>query len=173
VSAASSVAQVVIPSQYSLGTALQLVRWLNLSFDYSRIDWQKGTLENYYVPGLLLPYPQKADFSSQQKNISNLRMGMEIDLPMRQWLLHLRGGWFADRQLYVDSSDQAVKINGYTAGVGCEISHYLQMEIAYQRQNAAWKENGYFFKSQEVSSRYSANLLKFSLTYSFGRIFKD
>lgn len=169
----SSLAQVVLPAQYSLGAALQLVHWLNLSFDYSRIDWQKGTIENYYDPGLLLPYPQKADFSSEQKNISNLRMGMEIDLPLRQWLLHLRGGWFADRQLYVDSSDQAVKISGYTAGLGCEISHYLQMEIAYQRQNAAWKEKGYFLQNQEVSSNYSANLLKFSLTYRFGRIFKD
>jgi hypothetical protein len=166
-SARSSLAQVVIPSQYSLGAALQPNGWLNLSFDYSYIDWQKGTLENYYDYGLLLPYPQKAYFSTDQKNIRNLRMGMEIDLPLRQWLLHLRGGWFADRQLYVDNSDQAVKISGYAAGVGCEFSHYLQVEIAYQRQK------GYFFINQEVSSNYSANLLKFSLTYRFGRIFKD
>lgn len=171
--AESSLAQVVIPAQYSLGVAWQLVRWLNVSFDYSRINWQNGTLENYYDSGLLLPYPQKADFSSEQKNISNLRLGMEIDLPLRRWILHLRGGWFADRQLYTDSADQAVKISGYAAGVGCEISRYLQLEIAYQRKNADWMEKNYFFKNQDVSSHFSADLLKFSLTYRFGRIFKE
>jgi long-subunit fatty acid transport protein len=171
--AASSMARVVIPGQYSLGAALRPVRWLNLSFDYSRIDWQKGTIADYYDPGSVLPYPQKADFIRPQKNISNLRFGMEIDLPLRHWLLHLRGGWSSDRQLYADSSDQAVKINGYAAGIGCEFSQSLQLEIAYQRQNAAWRENSYFSNYQEVSSQTSADLLKFSLTYRFGRIFKE
>jgi hypothetical protein len=150
-----------------------LVRWLKLSFDSSRIDWQKGTLQNYYDSETILPYPQKVDFSSEQKNIFNLRAGMEIDLPLRKWLLHLRGGWSADKQLYVDRSDQAVKISGYAAGIGCEFSHYLQMEIAFQRQNSVWNENGYFNNRKEIASRYSANLLKFSITYRFGHIFKD
>jgi hypothetical protein len=172
-SAKGALAQVVIPAQYSLGAALQLASWLNLSFDYSRIDWQKGTIGDYYASGSLLPYPQKADFSSEQKNVSNLRLGMEIDLPLRRLLLHLRSGWFADKQLYADSSGQAVKISGYAAGVGCELSKYLQMEIAYLRQNGAWPENSYFLNSREVSGKYSANLLKFSLTYRFGRIFKE
>jgi len=172
-SAKSSLAQVVIPSQYSLGAALKPFRGLNLSFDYSRIDWQKGTLENYYDQGSLLPYPQKAYFSTEQKNISNVRMGMEIDLPLRSWILHLRGGWSADGQLYTDNSGQAVKINGYAAGLGCEFSRYLQLEIAFQRQDAVWNEEGYFMNDQAVPSRFSANLLKFSLTYRFGRIFKD
>jgi long-subunit fatty acid transport protein len=171
--ATSSLAQVVIPTQYSLGAALQPVRGLNLSFDYSRIEWEKGTLANYYDSEFILPYPQKDASSAEQKNISNLRLGMEIDVPLRKLLLHLRGGWCADKQLYVDSSDQAVKVIGYTAGIGCEFSHYLQIEIAYQRQNAAWQEKGYFLETQEVSSKYSANLLKFSLTYRFGRIFKE
>jgi long-subunit fatty acid transport protein len=172
-SAKGALAQVVIPAQYSLGAALQLASWLNLSFDYSRIDWQKGTIGDYYASGSLLPYPQKADFSSEQKNVSNLRLGMEIDLPLRRLLLHLRSGWFADKQLYADSSGQAVKISGYAAGVGCELSKYLQMEIAYLRQNGAWPENSYFLNSRKVSGKYSANLLKFSLTYRFGRIFKE
>jgi hypothetical protein len=171
--AKSSVAQVVIPAQYSLGAALQPFRWLHMSFDYSRIDWQKGTIGNYYDSEILLPYPQKTDFSSEQKNISNLRMGLEIDLPLFKRLLHLRGGRLDEKQLYVDSSGQAVKIIGYTAGLGCEFSKYLQMEIAFQRQNANWNEKGYFYKNREVPSHYSANLLKFSLTYRFGRIFRD
>jgi len=172
-SATSSLAQVVIPSQYSLGAALRPVRWLNLSFDYSRIGWEKGTITDYYDPGSVLPYPQKADFDRPQKNIINLRLGLEIDLHVRRWLLHLRGGWSSDRQLYADSSDQAVRINGYAAGIGCEFSRSLQLEIAYQSQNAAWRENGYFPDSPEVPVTYSAALLKFSLTYRFGRLFKE
>jgi long-subunit fatty acid transport protein len=171
--ATASLARVVIPVQYSMGAALRLARWLNLSFDYSRIDWQKGTIADYYDPGSILPYPQKADFSRPQKNISNLRLGTEIDLPLRQWLLHLRGGLFSDRQLYADANDLAVKISGYAAGIGCEFSPYLQLEIAYQRQNAAWGENSYFPNYQEVSSRYRADVLKFSMTYRFGRFFKE
>jgi hypothetical protein len=169
----SSVARVVIPAQYSLGAALRPARWLNLSFDCTQIDWQKGTIENYYESELILPYPQKADFSSKQKKINDLRAGMEINVPWRQWLLHLRGGWFADKQLYADSFDQAIKISGFTAGIGFEISHYLQLEIAFQQQNTVWQEKNYFFKNREVASNYSADLLKFSLTYRFGRIFKD
>jgi long-subunit fatty acid transport protein len=171
--ATSSLAQVVIPIQYSLGAALRPVRWLNLSFDYSRIDWQKGTIENYYDPGSTLPYPQKADYNRGQKNVDNLRMGIEIDLPLRPCTVHLRGGLFSDRQLYADSSDQAVTVSGYAAGIGCEFSHYLLLEIGYQRQKAAWGENSFFSNHQEVSSHYSADLLKFSLTYRFGRFFKE
>lgn len=169
----SSLALVTIPSHYSLGAALRPARWLNLSIDYARIDWQKGTIENYYGPGSLLPYPQKYYSNRPQKNASNLRLGLEIDLPLRLWLLHLRGGWSSDGQLYADSSDQAVKIKGYSAGIGCEFSHYLQIEIAYQRQKASWLENSYFANSQEVPGTFRADLLKFSLTYRFGRIFKE
>jgi long-subunit fatty acid transport protein len=172
-SATGSLAQVVIPVQYSLGAALRLARWLNLSFDYSRIDWQKGTIANYYDPGSTLPYPQKVDFSRAQTNIINLRLGMEIDLPLRHWLLHLRGGLFSDRQLYTDANDHAVKVSGYAAGIGCEFSQSLQLEIAYQRQNATWGENSYFSNYQEVFNHYRADLLKFSMTYRFGRLFKE
>ncbi|MCX6557776.1 MAG: hypothetical protein NTW95_10165 [Candidatus Aminicenantes bacterium] len=169
----SSLARVIIPSQYSLGAALRPWRWLNLSFDYSRIDWRRGTLEAYYDFATPLPYPQKAYLGSQQQDVRNLRLGMEIDLPLRRLLLHFRGGWSSDGQLYADSSGQAVKVSGYAAGMACEFGNSLLLEIAFQRQSADWPEVGYFTDEPAVSSHYSADLLKFSLTYRFGRIFKE
>jgi hypothetical protein len=169
----SSLAQVNIPPQYSLGAAWRLAKWLNLSFDYSCIDWQKSILENYYIPGSVLPYPQKDNFDTEQKRVSNLRLGMEISLPLRWFLVHLRGGWSSDKQLYTDRSGQPVKVNGYAAGIAVEFSHYLLLEIAYQRQKADWLEDGYFEKDQAVASHFKDDLLKFSLTYRFGRIFKE
>ncbi|MBN2400154.1 MAG: outer membrane protein transport protein [Candidatus Aminicenantes bacterium] len=169
----NTLALVGIPAQYSLGAALRPAQWLNLSFDYSRIYWQKATLENYYIPGSVIPYPQKDDFDSEQKNVSNLRLGMEINVPLRWFLLHLRGGWSTDKQLYADSTGQPVKVHAYAAGVAFEFSRSLLLEVAYQRKTAAWSENGYFVKEQAVASHYKANLLKFSLTYRFGGIFKE
>jgi len=171
--ATSSLARVTIPSQYSLGAALKPCRWLNLSFDYSRSDWRQGTLENYYDHGPLLPYPQKNYFNSEQQDVRNLRLGMEINLPLRRLLLHLRGGWSSDGQLYADYFGQSVKVKGYAAGVGCEFSNSLLLEIAYQRQTADWPEVGYFTDEPAISSHYSADLLKFSLTYRFGKIFQQ
>ncbi len=125
------------------------------------------------IPGSVVPYPQKDDFDSEQKNVSNLRLGMEINLPLRWFLLHLRGGWSGDKQLYADSSGQPVKVNAVAAGIAFEFSRTLLLEVAYQRKKADWSENGYFVKEQAVASHYKANLLKFSLTYRFGRIFKE
>jgi hypothetical protein len=169
----STLAQVNIPTQYSLGVALRPANWLGLSCDYSRINWQKATLENFYIPGSVLPYPQKDDFNTEQKSAINLRLGMEINLPLRWFLLHLRGGWSSDKQLYTDCLGQQVKISGLAAGMAVEFSHYLLLEVAYQRQKGDWPEYGYFVKNKTVASHYSDNLLKFSLTYRFGRIFKE
>jgi hypothetical protein len=169
----ASLARVTIPSHYSLGAALRPWRWLTLSVDYSRIDWSKGNLENYYDFDPSLPFPQKAYIASNQQDVRNLRLGTEIDVPLRRLLLHLRGGWSSDRQLYADFSGQAVRVKSWAAGAACEFGRSLLLEIAYQHQAAEWPEEGYFVSERAVTSRTSASLLKFSLTYRFGKIFKE
>jgi len=169
----SCLARVVIPEQYALGVLLRPAAWLDLSAEYSRLDWEKGTIENYYDFGVVLPYPQKNNWDQKQKNIRNLRFGAEVRLPLRHWQLHLRGGWSADRQFYADAADQAVVIKGYAAGLGCEFSRNLLMEIAYQRQTADWPEKGFFIKGPDVATHFRANVFNLSLTYRFGHIFKE
>jgi hypothetical protein len=169
----TSLAQVTLPAQYALGAALRPAKWLSLSCDYSLIQWAKGELEGYYDYDPVLPFPQKAYFVSEQRNASNLRLGAEITIPLRWFHLHLRGGWSSDRQLFADSSENDVTVRGYSGGIAADFSDTLLLEVAYQRQQADWPESGYFDLAQAVPSRFKGNLLKFSLTYRFGRIFKD
>jgi hypothetical protein len=166
-------AGVVIPEQAALGALLRPARWLDLSAEYSRLDWGKGTIENYYNPGVVLPYPQKDDWAQKQKEIRNLRFGAEVRLPLRHWQLHLRGGWSAERQLYADAADQAVMIHGVAAGLGCEFSRNFLLEIAYQKQSADWPEKSFFSQGPDVVTHYRANVFLLSLTYRFGHIFKE
>ncbi len=166
-------AVVTIPRQYSFGILIRPARWLDVSGEYSSIAWEKGTIEYYYDAGTVLPYPQLDDWPSDQKKISNLRFGMEASLPFYSWLLHLRGGWSSDHQLYADITDQAVRIKGYAAGIGCEFSKYLFMEVAYQRQVADWPEEGFFTDSPNVPTHFGSNVFFLALTYRFGHIFKE
>jgi hypothetical protein len=160
----SCLAGVVIPEQAALGALLRPARWLDLSAEYSSLDWGKGTIENYYDPGAVLPYPQKGDWAQKQKEIRNLRFGAEVRLPLHHWQLHLRGGW---------SADQAVMIRGVAAGLGCEFSRNFLLEIAYQMQSADWPEKSFFSQGLDVATHYRANVFLLSLTYRFGHIFKE
>jgi hypothetical protein len=169
----SCAARVGIPEHYALGALLRPARWLDLSAEYSSLEWSKGTIENYYDSVAVLAYPQKDDWAQKQKNIRNLRFGAEVHLPLRKWLLHLRGGWSADRQLYADAANQAVIAKGYSVGMGCEFSRNLLLEIAYQMQTAEWPEKGFFNKAPDVATHFQAHEFNLSLTYRFGRIFKD
>jgi hypothetical protein len=166
-------AWVVIPQQAAIAALLKPVRWLDLSAEYSRLDWQNGTIANYYNAGVVLPYPQKDAWPQQQKRARNLRFGLEARLPLNTWLLHFRGGWSSDRQLYADVTDRAVKVTGYAAGLGCEMSEYLTLEIAFQRQVGDWPERGFVVQSPPVATHYRANVFNLSLTYHFGHIFKE
>jgi hypothetical protein len=168
----NSLARVVIPEQYALGALLQPLRWLDLSAEFSRLDWGKSSIENYYDVGSL-PYPQKGDWKQKQNNVRNARLGLEVRLPLRRWLLHLRGGWSAERQLYSDGADQAVTIQTYAAGAGCEFSRNLLLEIAFQRQQADWPEQGFYFRAPDVASHFHGHEFNLALTYRFGQIFKD
>jgi len=165
-------ARVRIPEQYALGALLQPSGWLDLSAEYSRLDWGKGTIENYYDFGRVLPYPQKENWDQKQKDIRNLRFGAEARLPLGHWLMHLRGGWSADRQLYADASGQAVVITGYAVGLGCEFSRNLLLEIGYQKQTADWPEKSFFNREPDVVTHYRADVFSLSLNYRFGDIFK-
>jgi len=169
----SGPARVVIPEQYALGALLQPARWLDLSAEYSRLDWEKGSLENYYGSATALPFPQKNDLAQSQKEIRNLRFGAEARLPLRRWLLRLRGGWSAERPLYADTDDQAVTIRAFSVGLGCEFSRNLLLEVAYQRQMADWLEDSYFAQEPDVGTHFRANVFNLSLTYRFGHIFKE
>jgi len=166
-------ARVVLPRQYSLGVLLRPVGWLDMSADYSLIEWDKGAIEGYYDAATALPYPQGSAWSGGQKEARDLRFGLEARFPLRSWRLRLRLGSSLDRQLYADVQGSSVKVFGYSGGMGCEFSPNLLVELAYQRQRADWQENGYFVLRPDASTHYRANVLFLTLTYRFGNVFKE
>ncbi|MDD8011896.1 MAG: outer membrane protein transport protein [Acidobacteriota bacterium] len=168
----TSQARVVIPEQFSLGLLLRPAAWLDVSADYSRIEWENGSIEDYYGSSVL-PYPQKDAWSTGQKQVRNLRFGAEARIPFRSWKLSVRGGWSLDRQLYAAYVDKVVQVHGYSCGIGSEFSRNLLLEITFQRQHANWLENGYFPVSPDVNTHFRANVFMLALTYRFGHIFKE
>jgi hypothetical protein len=166
-------ARVVLPQQLAVGALLSPARWLELSGEYSILDWQDATIADYYSVGEVLPYPQKDDWPQAQKRAHNLRFGMEARLPLRSWLLHLRGGWSGTRQLYSDVNDRAVRITGIAGGLGCDLSDYLTLEVAFQRQMSDWPEQSFFAKKPPVDTHFRASIFFLTLTYRFGHIFKE
>lgn len=169
---ASSQAHVVIPEQVAVGLLLQPMPWLDLSADYSIIEWDKATIDDYYgFP--VLPYPQKSDWTRAQKPVRNLRFGAEARLPIRSRTLFLRGGWSRDSQLYVDTSGVAVKLFGLAVGAGWEFSRYMLLEIAFQRQKADFTEEGYFGYKAEVPTHFRSSAFFLALTYRFGHVFRE
>jgi len=169
---ASCQARVTIPEQYAFGLLLRPARWLDLCGEYSRIDWQGATIENYYGAASL-PYPQLDDWPTGQQRARNLRFGLEARLPLRSWQLHLRGGWSSDRQLYTDVHERAVRIAGYSAGIGCEFSSNFLVEAAFQRRVADWPEAGFAADTPDVATHFRSNVLFLALTYRFGHVFKE
>ena len=165
----------MIPSQYSLGAVLRPGRWLDLSVDYSRLDWRKGTIENYYDSGdRSCPIPQKGDFGSKQQDIRNLRFGAGGP-PAAAPLAAAPARRLVGRPAALcRRAGQAVNVSGYAAGVGLRI---FQRPCCWRSPTSGKKpigrRSGYFYNEPDVATHYSANLLKFSLTYSFGRIFKE
>jgi hypothetical protein len=169
----SCLARLELPQQLALGALLSPARWLDLSAEYSVLDWQDATITDYYVAGEVLPYPQKDAWPQAQKRARNMRFGLEARLPLSAWLLHLRGGWSGTRQLYADVTDRAVRITGIAAGLGCDMSEYLTLEVAFQRQRSDWPEQGFVSKNPPVDTHFRASIFFLTLTYRFGHIFKD
>ena len=170
---AQSRARVELPRQVAVGALFKPRPWLDLSVEYSLLDWHKAFITDYFSAGEILPFPQKDDWTLGQKRARNLRCGAEARLPMGSWLLHLRGGWSSDSQLYADVDDRAVRITGIAAGLGCDVSDYLALEIAYQRQRGEWLEKGFVNQNPPVATHFRASVFFLSLTYRFGHIFKD
>jgi len=166
----SSQARVTIPESYAVGLLLTPVGWLDLSADYSLIEWDKGFIEGYFGAGRL-PYPQMDAWIKAQKQMRNLRFGLAARLPLRRVQVELRAGYARDNQLYADQLDRPVLIKGYSLGVGCRFSKNLQVDAALQFQRGDWLENGYFI--DDVLTHFRGDAFFLGLTYRFGHIFKN
>ena len=166
----STEAGLVIPSQISLGLLLRPFKFMQLSFDYSKINWSKGAVSNYYDYEDELEYPVRDDFSFLQQDAVNYRLGVEFNFPIKKVDVFIRGGWFSDGQLFVDAASEAVKIKGFSLGLGVDISSRVRLDAAYMHRKATWDEPGYFDpQNATVSTDYSNKIFSLSMTIAFGK----
>ncbi len=170
--AESCQARVVIPEHYAAGLLLRPFSWLDLSADYSRIEWDNAFIEGYYGFSLL-PYPQKDYWTRPQQPGRNLRLGGEARLPLARRVLSLRGGWSRESQLYADKQGAAVRLYVASAGAGWEFSRHMQLEATYQHQKADYLEDGYFGLKAEVPTHFRSSVFFLALTYRFGHVFRE
>lgn len=163
-------ARVVIPEHYAAGLRLRPLSWLDLSADYSVIEWDNAFIEEYY--GLpRLPYPQQDFWRRPQEQGRNLRLGCEARLPVGGRVLSLRGGWSRESQFYADRYGEPVRLFGVSAGAGWEFSRHMLLEVAYQHQKSDYVEDGYFGLKAEVPTHFRGNVFFLALTYRFGHVF--
>jgi len=167
-----SQARVIIPESYSAGMLLQPLSWLDLSADYSLIEWDNAFIEGYYGQPRL-PYPQLGNWQRPQKQARSLRLGLEARLPLRRRPLSLRAGWSRESQLYTDKDGEQVQLHGLSLGAGWEASKHLLLEVAYQHQKADYPEDGYFSLRAEVPTHFRGNVFFLALTYRFGHVFRE
>ena len=74
----SRLALLDLPRQLAAGALLRPAGWLDLSAEYSVLEWQKAFITNYFGAGEVLPYPQKDEWPFEQKRARNLRCGNEM-----------------------------------------------------------------------------------------------
>lgn len=158
-----------IPPRFSAGMMIKPFKHVRFGFDYSIIYWSKASLSGYFDNTETLQYPVRDDFSFSQKDNVALRMGTEIDIPMKWMILYLRGGIFSEKQLFTDIANNAAKVKGFSLGLGIELAAGLRMDMGYMKQNAKWQEASYFDATNVVNTKLKNNVLCVSVSYEFGR----
>ncbi|MCK5055709.1 MAG: outer membrane protein transport protein [Candidatus Aminicenantes bacterium] len=157
----STISDIFIPEKFSLGTCIRLLPTLNLSYEFSRVYWSKGKIGE-------LPFPVRGNFSFNQADIINHRLGVDYGLPLKKVSLFFRTGISWDRQLFRGADSANVTARGYSLGCGVFFLPGFLIELAFMHQRARWQEAGYFDPQSFVNTTYKNNTLSLALTYHFG-----
>jgi long-subunit fatty acid transport protein len=165
----SSNATLEIPAQISTGLLLKPYDWMDISIDYSKRYWSRASVTNYFESTEELPFPVKDDYTFTQKDTSNFRFGAQLSIPLKHLTVFLRGGYFIDQQLFPDASNKAVKLKGFSFGVGVNFAPWVEVDIAYMKQKGAWDETGWYDTSSTIGSTMVNKIFCLSATFSFVR----
>ncbi len=166
-------ALVHLPAMFSLGLQVKPAPALTLAADLSKVYWAHATITGYHDQGASAwPFPVRGDFPFAQSNVANLRLGAEWNLSLNGHVLHARGGWFAERQLFRDVRGEAVTARGYSLGAGVELSAGLRMEVVFQVQRAVWPESAHFDAGDVVPTRFRNDIFNLALVYRFRSLFR-
>jgi long-chain fatty acid transport protein len=161
--------QVRIPPRFGLGITIRPQESWQLAYDFSKVLWKTGTIRGLDDLDTEYPFPVRDDFPIDQLDNLNHRLGMEFDIKVKELTFHIRGGLFWERQLFEDAENRKVWVKGFSLGLGIKIFPRLVMDLAYMKQTASWKENGYFDPQLLVEDHYRNHIFACSLTYWFAR----
>ncbi|MCP4216706.1 MAG: hypothetical protein GY765_18795 [bacterium] len=166
---ASTEADLLLPGRLSFGLLVKPLKYWHVELDYAIIYYGLGTLTNYYGNTSELEFPIRDDYTFSQKDAVNFRLGTQVEIPTERIKFFLRAGVYSEIPLFVDSADSAVKIKGYSFGVGVTYMDYLKIDIGYMTQKGTWPEAGYFDSTTTVSTEFKNNIVGVSIGFLFGR----
>jgi long-subunit fatty acid transport protein len=159
---------IVIPAQFSIGVSVRPIeKWL-LVYDFSKILWSGGIVSDYHGQPGELPFPVLEEYEIRQRDIVNHRLGTEFSIIMSRTVFFLRGGLFWERQLFVDSDDETVWVNGFSLGLGVQLFTRLRIDLAYMNQRAGWREISFFSSEIYPESGFRNHIFGLSASYLFG-----
>ncbi|HLP45888.1 MAG TPA: outer membrane protein transport protein [Candidatus Kapabacteria bacterium] len=169
-------ANVVLPPRLSLGIMARLFPFMRLSVDYFIIYWRLSHISHDHgqVEGEAWEFPVRNRYSVRQLNARNLRAGLEFMIPIQRVVLFLRGGLFKENPLFQAGAgnSKAIKLTGYSLGLGLDVSSVVAIDFAYMKQKANWGEKGYFDPATPVLTHYKNSMLRLSLIFRFSPIKK-
>ncbi|MCP4153514.1 MAG: hypothetical protein GY757_37650, partial [bacterium] len=159
----STTSDTVLPARLSMGLQVRLFKFMRFSYDYSTIYWSLGTISNYYGNTEDLPYPVRADYTFDQKDAKNNRLGVEFNINLRNTVLFFRSGVYSEIPLFVDHQDATLKITGYSLGAGIRLFSTVDLDFAFMKQKGDWTELGYFDTTTPVYTHYTNKIISLSL----------
>lgn len=156
-----------IPPRFALGIMICPQESWRIAYDFSKVLWKSGTIRGFNGSDTELPFPVRDAFPINQLDNLNHRLGMELDIKFKEVVFHVRGGVFWERQLFTDAYAGKVWLKGFSLGLGMRLLSKVELDLAYMKQNATWRENGYFDPELQVENHYRNHILSLALTYMF------
>lgn len=156
----SRTGDIVIPAKFALGISARLIKYLSISYEFSKILWSRGKLDD-------MPFPVRTDFLFDQNDIVNQRLGIEGNIPLKKATIFVRTGLSWERQLFPDADGASVWLKGYACGAGIRLPAGLVLDLAYMHQRGRWPEAGYFDPAKTAAAAYKNNIFALSLAYIF------
>jgi long-subunit fatty acid transport protein len=163
-----STSTVLIPAQLSYGLLLKPYKFLDVTIDYTKQYWSKSLIKDYYGQTEEITYPVLNHFPYNQRDFAAWRFGGQVKIPLRTTIIALRGGYSIDQQIFADATDQKIKLKGISVGLGISISDRVQLDAAYMRQKASWKELSFLDPSAYIDATMTNDIIALSVSLNFG-----
>jgi long-chain fatty acid transport protein len=158
--------EVLIPPRLALGVSIKPFPFLRMCYEYSRMYWSNAWIYNYQETAADYPFPTKNDFTFSNHDTINYRWGLEAGFPHEDPVVFTRCGYFRETQLFLDSLDQPIDIQGISGGIGLKIKSNFMLEIAFSKQSAEWPEYSHLSPALLQLSHFSKTRFTMGFTYA-------